>query len=201
MGWGEDFFTGMVQMLIGSLGEIAMYVSRIGDLLLKCSTMNVVGVGGGGGQVGIYTSGGGGGGTAQVFVPNPQLSMETLRSFGDGQMDGIGKDIRIGQMTSQEPFLGMKRREAEYGGGGGGAYTMSVPERKRLRFNWTEEEDEIFIRAVKENPKLSERELLGLLVEKLGTKRSFLQCKNHLKNLIRNGKAQRNEDQQTYDQH
>mmetsp|Transcript_8983 Transcript_8983/g.26995 ORF Transcript_8983/g.26995 Transcript_8983/m.26995 type:complete len:211 (+) Transcript_8983:206-838(+) len=60
---------------------------------------------------------------------------------------------------------------------------------KRIRMNWTDEENEIVVKVVREGKHLTERELLSTMMDKLGGTRNLTQCKNHFRNLLRAGKV------------
>lgn len=61
---------------------------------------------------------------------------------------------------------------------------------KRIRNNWTPEEDELVIKVARDYRNASERELLSAMMEKLGGTRTLTQCKNHFRNLRQAGKIE-----------
>lgn len=65
-----------------------------------------------------------------------------------------------------------------------GAESEDIPARKkRIRNNWTAEEDALFFRIVKENDSMSDPGLVRLLVAQLAPRRTYQQVKGHLKNV------------------
>lgn len=63
------------------------------------------------------------------------------------------------------------------------SFEGSATKKRRLRDNWTSEEDEIFFKMVKENESLSDQEILHLLVDRLAPRRTYQQVRGHLKNM------------------
>ncbi|KAJ8904744.1 hypothetical protein NDN08_001260 [Rhodosorus marinus] len=64
---------------------------------------------------------------------------------------------------------------------------------KRIRNNWTTEENNIMIKVAKDSKFDSERDMLSTMRDRLGGSRTITQCKNHFKNLVRAGKIPWNE--------
>eukprot|EP00184_Porphyridium_aerugineum_P003630 CAMPEP_0184694000 /NCGR_PEP_ID=MMETSP0313-20130426/2080_1 /TAXON_ID=2792 /ORGANISM="Porphyridium aerugineum, Strain SAG 1380-2" /LENGTH=299 /DNA_ID=CAMNT_0027152205 /DNA_START=126 /DNA_END=1025 /DNA_ORIENTATION=+ len=62
-------------------------------------------------------------------------------------------------------------------------------EDKKQRIHWTEEENQLVFRIITENPAKDEKEIIEMLkVALAGSNRTPAQFKNHLKNLVKNGK-------------
>lgn len=55
--------------------------------------------------------------------------------------------------------------------------------KKRIRDNWTRDEDDLFFKLVKENESLTDQEIVRLLVTRLAPRRTYQQVKGHLKNM------------------
>lgn len=60
--------------------------------------------------------------------------------------------------------------------------------KKRVRDNWTPQEDEVFFALVMEMRGMAEQSVLRKLADRLGPRRTYHQCKGHLKNMRAAGK-------------
>lgn len=78
---------------------------------------------------------------------------------------------------------GKKRVGAEKELDGDDRGRILPPRKKRVRDNWTAEEDRIFFEIVQENRSLPDMEVTRILATRLGPRRTYQQVKGHLKNM------------------
>lgn len=59
-----------------------------------------------------------------------------------------------------------------------------IPRHKRIRLNWTAEENKVFYDTVSKHSTLDEQSLIREIVATMGGKRNWTQCKGHFRNLV-----------------
>lgn len=59
-----------------------------------------------------------------------------------------------------------------------------IPRPKRIRINWTAEENKVFYDTVAKHTTLDEQSLIREIVASMGGKRNWTQCKGHFRNLV-----------------
>lgn len=60
----------------------------------------------------------------------------------------------------------------------------AMPRPKRVRINWSHDENKVFFDTVKNNDTLDEQSLIRAIVATMGGKRNWTQCKGHFRNLV-----------------
>lgn len=60
----------------------------------------------------------------------------------------------------------------------------NMPRLKRVRINWTNQENGIFFDTVRRSATLDEQSLIRAIVANMGGKRNWTQCKGHFRNLV-----------------
>lgn len=60
----------------------------------------------------------------------------------------------------------------------------NMPRLKRVRVNWTSEENDVFFDTVRRNSTMDEQSIIRAIVASLGGKRNWTQCKGHFRNLV-----------------
>jgi len=96
--------------------------------------------------------------------------------------DKAGKGATSGQVVEADKADDQPAKEDE-------ADDSTKPKvAKRQRVNWSEQEDEMLIQFIRENPKKPEKELIQTIVEMLDGRRQSQQVKGHLKNMVKAGK-------------
>lgn len=78
---------------------------------------------------------------------------------------------------------GTKRLEGGRNGDAGSDRDGRPPRKKRVRDNWTPEEDKVFFDIVEENRSLTDVDVVRILAARLGPRRTYQQVKGHLKNM------------------
>ncbi|CAN8076958.1 unnamed protein product [Agarophyton chilense] len=71
------------------------------------------------------------------------------------------------------------------------AYPRFPRPHKRIRVNWTEEENSVFFETIKKNSSKDEQTVLREIVAALGGSRNWVQCKGHFRNLFAVGRITR----------
>ncbi|KAI0563878.1 hypothetical protein FGB62_33g019 [Gracilaria domingensis] len=73
------------------------------------------------------------------------------------------------------------------------AYAQPRPH-KRIRINWTDEENSLFFDTIRKNSDKDEQTVLREIVSALGGSRNWIQCKGHFRNLFAVGRITREKD-------
>lgn len=192
-----------------------MLFSKIGEAMVNyaeatASSYAASAVTGNGTTTGVNSGGGGsggdggGGGGGSVGVSGAQASVQQAQAAVQAAVAGnvlgnagvsSGATPILPQPSSGGDALGAmlgKRKKDDAVAGSGTVVKSSGGKKeggKRMRFNWTADEEEKFAKVYMEMyEKISEKDLVEKLFEALEGGRTQAQCKGHLKNLQRAGK-------------
>jgi hypothetical protein len=110
-------------------------------------------------------------------------STASLSDEGDGDgLHGEGMAQRRGKRPLFSGEDGAHTGERGDGGEDGGG-AARAPRKKRVRDNWTPEEDKLFFQIVEDNRTAPDQKVVRLLTARLAPRRTYQQVKGHLKNM------------------
>lgn len=107
----------------------------------------------------------------------PPVSLQRRFVHPDHQMDDPDLDRFARKRPASAPNGDMDHYASREGDG-------NMPRLKRVRINWTNQENRVFFDTVKRSSTLDEQSLIRAIVANMGGKRNWTQCKGHFRNLV-----------------
>uniref|UniRef100_A0A7S0ZF12 Uncharacterized protein n=1 Tax=Timspurckia oligopyrenoides TaxID=708627 RepID=A0A7S0ZF12_9RHOD len=156
--------------------------------------------------------------TPAVLLPEPSASVVAARSAGPFEEEkessaittGKGavnvpkevvSDVEKSQKTEDENKKAGDEEDGNAVGARGGKKRKEVvapaaegmDAQKRMRMNWTHEEEDVVKQIIKDNEGQTYKVVLGEIQKQLDGKRSQTQCKGHLRNLLKSNRVKMDE--------